>query len=126
MSTFYAVKKGINEGIYETWEECRAQIDSFSGSQYKKFKTKEEAQEYMENGIKYKIQELSIHELDKIVYEYGFYQALKLWESKKGPITNLPIDEERKFLGALVYSIVITDFCSVREWEFDTDEDEES
>jgi len=90
------------------------------------FHTFQEAQEYMENGIKYKIQELSIHELDKIVYEYGFYQALKLWESKKGPITNLPIDEERKFLGALVYSIVITDFCSVREWEFDTDEDEKS
>ncbi len=47
MSNFYAVKKGIAEGIYNTWEECRAQIDNFSGAQYKKFKTAEEAQEYM-------------------------------------------------------------------------------
>lgn len=48
MSTFYAVKKGIKEGIYESWEECREQIDNFSGAQYKKFKTREEAKEYME------------------------------------------------------------------------------
>ena len=50
MSTisFYAVKKGIVEGIYESWEECRAQIDNFSGAQYKKFKTRDEAQQYMD------------------------------------------------------------------------------
>jgi ATP-dependent DNA helicase PIF1 len=47
-STFYAVKKGIVEGIYESWEECRAQIDNFSGAQYKKFKTRDEAQQYMD------------------------------------------------------------------------------
>lgn len=46
--TFYAVKKGIQEGIYETWEQCRAQIDNFSGAQYKKFKTRDEAQQYMD------------------------------------------------------------------------------
>jgi ATP-dependent DNA helicase PIF1 len=48
MSTFYAVKKGIREGIYDSWEECREQIDNFSGAQYKKFKTREDAKEYME------------------------------------------------------------------------------
>jgi ATP-dependent DNA helicase PIF1 len=47
MSNLYAVKKGIVEGIYNTWEECRAQIDNFSGAQYKKFKTREEAEAYM-------------------------------------------------------------------------------
>lgn len=47
MSNLYAVKKGIVEGIYNTWEECRAQIDNFSGAQYKKFKTREEAEVYM-------------------------------------------------------------------------------
>lgn len=46
--TFYAVKKGIQEGIYDTWEQCRAQIDNFSGAQYKKFKTRDEAQQYMD------------------------------------------------------------------------------
>lgn len=48
MTTFYAVKKGIREGIYESWEECRAQIDNYSGAQYKKFKTRDEAQQYMD------------------------------------------------------------------------------
>lgn len=47
MSNLYAVKKGIVEGIYNSWEECRAQIDNFSGAQYKKFKTREEAEAYM-------------------------------------------------------------------------------
>ena len=47
MSNLYAVKKGIVEGIYNSWEECRAQIDNFSGAQYKKFKTREEADAYM-------------------------------------------------------------------------------
>jgi len=48
MSNFYAVKKGITTGIYESWEECREQIDNFSGAQYKKFKSRDEAQEYMD------------------------------------------------------------------------------
>lgn len=48
MTTYYAVKKGITEGIYESWEECKIQIDNFSGAQYKKFKTRDEAQTYMD------------------------------------------------------------------------------
>ncbi len=44
---FYAVKKGISPGIYSSWEECEQQIDGFSGAEYKKFKTKVEATEYM-------------------------------------------------------------------------------
>jgi ATP-dependent DNA helicase PIF1 len=43
MSFFYAVKKGHAPDIYNSWEDCQKQIEGFSGSQFKKFKTMEEA-----------------------------------------------------------------------------------
>ncbi len=45
--SYYAVKKGIEPGVYTSWEECNKQIDGFSGAEYKKFKTEAEATEYM-------------------------------------------------------------------------------
>ena len=34
---YYAVHKGKKPGIYNTWEDCKKQIDGFSGPIYKKF-----------------------------------------------------------------------------------------
>lgn len=44
---FYAVKKGINPGIYKSWEECQANTKGFSGALFKSFLTLEEAEQYM-------------------------------------------------------------------------------
>ena len=44
---YYAVKVGMTPGIYNTWEECKSQVDGFSGATYKKFSTEEEALEYI-------------------------------------------------------------------------------
>jgi len=44
---FYAVKVGRNPGIYTTWEECEQQISGFPGNKYKKFKTFEEAETFL-------------------------------------------------------------------------------
>ena len=41
---FYAVKKGVQPGIYTTWPEAEAQVKGFSGAVYKGFATKEDAQ----------------------------------------------------------------------------------
>ena len=43
---FYAVAKGRKPGIYLTWEDCKKQVDGFSGSKYKRFDTKEEAESF--------------------------------------------------------------------------------
>jgi len=45
--SFYAVKKGIEPGVYTSWEECAKQIEGFSGAEYKKFKTETEATDYI-------------------------------------------------------------------------------
>jgi ribonuclease HI len=47
--SFYAVAKGKKIGIYKTWKECEVQIAGFKGSVYKKFDTKKEAQEFIQN-----------------------------------------------------------------------------
>lgn len=49
-SKFYAVRKGKKAGIFLTWEECKSQVDGFSGAEYKSFKTKAEAEEYCNGG----------------------------------------------------------------------------
>ncbi len=47
MAKFYAVKNGYNTGIYNTWEECRKQVNGYGGAQYKSFSRIEDAEEYL-------------------------------------------------------------------------------
>ena len=44
---YYAVKKGRNTGIYNTWDECKLQIHEYKGAQYKKFDTQEDAESFI-------------------------------------------------------------------------------
>ena len=47
MAKFYAVRDGRKTGIFLTWNECKEQIDGYSGASYKSFKTMEEAKNFM-------------------------------------------------------------------------------
>ena len=40
---FYAVRNGNKIGVFDTWDECKASVDGFSGAEYKSFKTYDEA-----------------------------------------------------------------------------------
>ncbi len=44
---YYAVKEGRNIGIFGTWDECKAQVDGYSGAVYKSFKTLDEAKAFI-------------------------------------------------------------------------------
>ena len=44
---FYAVKKGYKVGVYNMWDECKKQVNGFSGAEYKSFQTLDEAYEYI-------------------------------------------------------------------------------
>lgn len=46
-NNFYAVKVGKKPGIYDSWAKCKMQIDGVSGCQYKGFRTKKEAEAYL-------------------------------------------------------------------------------
>lgn len=43
----YAVRKGKTEGIFETWDDCKAVIDGYPGAEYKSFSTREDALAYL-------------------------------------------------------------------------------
>ena len=44
---YYAVRNGRKIGIFESWDECKSQVDGFSGAEYKSFTKKEDAIEYI-------------------------------------------------------------------------------
>ena len=46
---YYAVRKGHTTGVFDNWPEAQAATSGFSGPEYKKFKTKEEAEAYLDN-----------------------------------------------------------------------------
>ena len=74
MAKFYAVKNGRKVGIFSTWEECQKQVVGFKGAIYKSFKTKEEAEAYLNE------REIISEKLEKVegVYAYidGSYDRI--------------------------------------------------
>lgn len=69
---FYVVWKGKHPGIFESWADCKAQIEGFKGAEYKSFSTFVEAKKaFNGNYLEYKgtskgKKELSQEELLKI------------------------------------------------------------
>lgn len=47
MAKFYAVLNGYHTGIFNTWEDCRREVEGYSGAQYKSFSRIEDAREYL-------------------------------------------------------------------------------
>ncbi|XP_054008813.1 ribonuclease H1-like isoform X1 [Hylaeus anthracinus] len=45
--SFYAVAKGRTPGIYNTWDDCKAQVHQYSGPVYKKFNARAEAEKFI-------------------------------------------------------------------------------
>lgn len=45
----YAVRKGNQTGIFESWAECQDATKGFSGAEFKSFKTREEAEAYLQD-----------------------------------------------------------------------------
>lgn len=57
---YYAVKKGAVPGIYKTWDECKAQVDSFTGAEYKGFHDLQDAEEYMKSVAKKEVNDIDV------------------------------------------------------------------
>ena len=44
---YYAVKNGRKIGIFTSWDDCRAQVDGYSGAEYKSFANEQDAKVYL-------------------------------------------------------------------------------
>lgn len=45
----YAVAVGLKTGIFDTWAECKAVVHGYRGAAFKKFSTRAEAEDWLEN-----------------------------------------------------------------------------
>ena len=51
MPKYYVVHQGRIPGIYETWNECKIQVEGYDGAQFKKFDNLFEAEKFLEKGF---------------------------------------------------------------------------
>lgn len=65
---FYAVKNGRVKNIYNNWESCNEQVQGFKGAQFKKFKTKQEADDYMKDEDCMKVEDYMKDIIETYVY----------------------------------------------------------
>lgn len=73
----YAVRKGHNIGVYNSWDECNQQTCGYKGAIFKKFNTFEEAQQFIngEQINQYHLQQ-NIANIESIIYvDGGFNKA---------------------------------------------------
>ena len=49
---YYTVWKGHHTGVFETWDDCKAQIKDFQGAQYKSFSTFDAAKKALKGNYK--------------------------------------------------------------------------
>ena len=75
---YYAVKKGRNPGIYQSWDSCLKEVKGYSGAIYKSFKSLEEAKAFLNDEEK----KIEIGENSVIAYVDGSYnQKAKVYGS---------------------------------------------
>ena len=71
---YYAVRAGRKTGIFETWDECRAQTTGFKGASFKSFPTRAEAEAYMQ-GADSLVQSGQAAEGEAVAYVDGSYHS---------------------------------------------------
>lgn len=95
---FYAVKAGRKTGVFTTWAECEAQVKGFSGAEYKKFDTMEEANAFLD--VKKEApKQLSIQEQMTMMANLG--RSHMNVESVKEEKTGAPAPQSTKQVGVV-------------------------
>jgi len=56
---YYVVWKGHKKGVYNSWEQCKIQINNFKGAKYKSFENLKDANNALTEGHKITLPNLS-------------------------------------------------------------------
>lgn len=122
-SKFYAVRKGRKTGVFHSWAECQAQINGFSGAEYKSFKTNQEAMDYVigekqverepvsdvEKAVAYVDGSYNVHTKE---YSYGavlLYMGKEYEYSQKG--TDKSLADMRNVAGEILGAEKMMELC---------------
>ncbi|MDO4692144.1 MAG: ribonuclease H family protein [Porphyromonadaceae bacterium] len=73
---WYVVWQGHEPGVYNTWEDCKAQTIGYSGARYKSFDTQSEAMRAYEEGAESYMRHNYVREADALSIEPPAFRAL--------------------------------------------------
>lgn len=77
---YYAVKAGRQTGLFTSWDDCKAQVQGFSGAIYKSFPSLAEAQQYLWGQPSAAVQSAAVAqtaEQDMVAYVDGSFHLAK-------------------------------------------------
>lgn len=119
----YCVKVGRKTGFFNSWDECKKQIDGFSGAVYKSFTNMQEAENYM--GLGKSLNKIEVEESEKAVayvdgsYKHEtrefscgavlFYKGEEKHFSEK--FSSKSMAEMRNVAGEIMGSVTIIKYC---------------
>lgn len=73
---YYAVKRGLKPGVYNSWDECKKQVHGQPGAVYKKFSTLSEAKAFIDEvEYRYELMEKAEDPLSAVAYVDGSYDS---------------------------------------------------
>lgn len=98
---FYAVKKGLNPGIYNSWDEAKKEVIGYKGAIYKSFKTIEEAKAFMKD-MPSEEKKVDIDEGEAICYVDGSY--LEKDGKKSFSYGYIIIFDDEEYIGSCRYN----------------------
>jgi ribonuclease HI len=68
---YYAVASGRTNGVFSTWDECNRSVKGYKNASYKKFDTKQEAEDFVaNNGV---VQETSTLSVELVDFEPDYH-----------------------------------------------------
>lgn len=70
MAKYYAVQKGKIPGVYESWDECKSQIEGFKGAKYKSYKNYDDALKFVNGELDYDKKSENSIEITEDVYSF--------------------------------------------------------
>ena len=72
---YYAVRAGRKTGIFETWDDCKAQTIGYKGAEFKSFPTMDEAQAYLRGENAVTVAAENLPEDGAVAYVDGSYHV---------------------------------------------------
>lgn len=77
---YYAVRAGRQTGLFTSWEDCKAQVQGYSGAVYKSFTSLQEAQQYLWGAAEEATPQLAVDQLadgEMVAYVDGSFHLAK-------------------------------------------------
>lgn len=65
---YYVVEIGLVPGIYETWEDCKKNVDGYKNAKYKSYSSLEEAKRIFNSGIVFDNKEKNVETKETVTY----------------------------------------------------------